>query len=105
MTQTSARCQALACMPTIDNAKLELFIKAIEGQAVSWTTFWNPFFDDIWLMMVVVAMIIACALTFIEKLYALTNQSFCLTNYVKNFWVALKVNLELALEKLSNFLE
>ena len=103
MTQTSARCQALACMPTIDNAKLELFIKAIEGQAVSWTTFWNPFFTDIWLMIVLVAMIMACVLTYIEKKYALANQSFCLTYYVKNFWVALKVNFEEPMGKLSNF--
>ena len=68
MTQTPSRCQALTCMPAIDNAKAELFIKSLEGQAISWTTFSNPFYIDMWLMILAVAVIIASILTFIEKL-------------------------------------
>ena len=93
MTHTPSRCQALACMPAIDNAKAELFIKTIEGQAISWTTFLNPLSNDMWLMLVIVAVIIACALTFIETFFGLTNQRFCFADYLKNFWVAIKANV------------
>ena len=95
MTQTPSRCQALTCMPAIDNAKAELFIKSVEGQAISWTTFSNPFYIDMWLMILAVAVIIASILTFIEKLQGgrSCGKSLCFADYLKNLWVALKSNL------------
>ena len=94
MTQTPPKCQALTCMPAIDNAKAELFIKSLEGQAISWSTFSNPFYIDMWLMIVAVAVLIASILTLIEKLYdGQTSGESCLANYLKNLWVALKSNL------------
>ena len=94
MTQTSSRCQALTCMPAIDNAKAELFIKSLEGQAISWTTFSNPFYIDMWLMILAVAVIIASILTFIEKVQGGLShgKSLCFADYLKNLWVALKSN-------------
>ena len=94
MTQTQSRCQALTCMPAIDNAKAELFIKSLEGQAISWTTFSNPFYIDMWLMILAVAVIIASILTFIEKLQGgrSRGKSLCFADYLKNLWVALKSN-------------
>ena len=94
MTQTTSRCQALTCMPATDNAKAELFIKSSEEQAISWSTFSNPFYIDMWLMILAVAVIIAGILTFIEKIYGgLTKgKSLCFADYLKNLWVALKSN-------------
>ena len=94
MTHTSSRCQALTCMPAIDNAKAELFIKSLEGQAISWSTFSNPFYIDMWLMILAVAVIIASILTFIEKIHGgLTyGKSLCFADYLKNLWVALTSN-------------
>ena len=95
MTQTPSKCQALTCMPAIDNAKAELFIKSLERQAISWSTFSNPFYIDMWLMILAVAVLIASILTIIEKLYGgqTSGESLCLANYLKNLWVALKSNL------------
>ena len=95
MTQTPSKCQALTCVPAIDNTKAELFIKSLEGQAISWSTFSNPFYIDMWLMILAVAVLIASILTLIEKLYGgqIIGESLCLANYLKNLWVALKSNL------------
>ena len=94
MTHTPSRCQALTCMPAIDNAKAELFIKSIDGQAISWSTFLNPFYIDMWLMILGVAVIIASILTFIEKFHGglTSGKSSCFTDYLKNLCVALKSN-------------
>ena len=90
MTQTTSRCQALTCMPAIDNAKAELFIKSLEGQAISWSTFANPFYIDMWITILAVAVIIAGILTFIEKLHGGLPSG--IADYLKNLWVALKSN-------------
>ena len=81
-------------MPATDNAKAKLFIKSLEGQAISWSTFSNPFYIDMWLMILAVAVIIASILTFIEKIHGgVTNgKSLCFADYLKNLWVALKSN-------------
>ena len=94
MTQTPSRCQALTCMPAIDNAKAELFIKPIDRQVISWSTFSNPFYIDMWLMILAVAVIIASILTFIEKCHSglTSGKSLCFTDYLKNLCVALKSN-------------
>ena len=94
MVQSPSRCQALICMPAVDNAKAELFIKSLDGQAISWSTFSNPFYIDMWLMILAVAVIIASTLTFIEKFHGgLTSGKFlCFTDYLKNLYVALKSN-------------
>ena len=94
MTQTPSRCQVLMCMPATDNAKAELFIKSLEGQAISWTTFLYPFDIDMWLMILAVAVIIASILTIIEKLQGCLSRgkSLCFADYLKNLWVALKSN-------------
>ena len=72
--------------------KAELFIKSIEGQDISWRTFSNPFYIDMWLMILVVALIISAVLTFIEKFYGLKSDTFCISDYLNNFWVAIKSN-------------
>ena len=90
MTHTPSRCQALKCMPAIDNAKAELFIKSLEGQAISWSTFANPFYIDMWITILAVAVIIAGILTFIEKLQGGLPSG--IADYLKNLWVALKSN-------------
>ena len=94
MTHTPSRCQALTCMPAIDNAKAELFIKSLDGQTISWSTFSNPFYIDMWLMILAVAVIIASILTFVEKIQGglTSGKSFCFTDYLKNLCMALKSN-------------
>jgi hypothetical protein len=99
MTQTPSKCQALTCMPAIDNAKAELFIKSVEGQAISWSTFSNPFYIDMWLMILAVAVLIASILTLIEKSYG--GQPIRISNFYNKFFVYLlfeicyKVNISI----------
>ena len=49
MAQTLPRAHALVLLPAISNGKVEIFIKTIEDEALSWTVYLNPFSNDMWL--------------------------------------------------------
>ena len=92
MAQTVPRAHALDLLPAIISAKAEVFIKTIEDEAISWTSYLNPFAHDMWFIIVIVAVIISGVLTFIEQIFCTKNKGFLLMEYFKNLWIAVKAN-------------
>ena len=92
MAQTLPRAHALVLLPAISNGKMEIFIKTIEDEALSWTVYLNPFSNDMWLVLVLVSFIISFFLTFIERLFCSKDQEFTPMIFFTNLWVALKAN-------------
>ena len=92
MAQTVPRAYALDLLPAIRSAKAEVFIKTIEDEAISWTSYLNPFAHDMWFIIVIVAVIISGVLTFIEQIFCTKNKGFLLMEYFKNLWIAVKAN-------------
>ena len=92
MAQTISRAYALDLLPAISNAKAEVFIKTIEDEAISWTSYLNPFAHDMWILIIIVAVIISAVLTLIEKIFCAKNKGFILMEYLKNLWIAVKAN-------------
>ena len=58
---------------------------------VSWTTYINMFTIELWGTLILVAMIISCFLTSIEKTFDVKDQ-FSFVNYLENLWLAFKAN-------------
>ena len=92
MAQTVPRAHALDLLPTITNAKAEIFIKPIEDEALSWTAYINPFSNEMWLVLFLVSLVISFFLTLIEKLFCSKDQVFTTMNLLTNLWVAIKAN-------------
>ena len=92
MAQTKSRAYALDLLPAIMSGKAEVFIKTIEDEAISWRAYLNPFSYEMWLTIIIVAIVISSILTLIEKVFCSPNKGFVLIEYMKNFWIALKAN-------------
>ena len=93
MTQTPERGQALDLLPVIGISKPEIFIKALDDRAISWSAFLNPFSRDMWMMLVFVAAIISCFFTVIERIFGPSKDyDFIVRHYLGNLWVAFKAN-------------
>jgi hypothetical protein len=92
MAQTLPRAHALALLPAISNGKIEIFIKTIEDEALSWTVYLNPFSNDMWLVLVLVSLVISFFLTLIERLLSSKDQGFAPLIFLTNLWVAIKAN-------------
>ena len=92
MAQTVARAHALDLLPAIDNEKIEIFIKTIEDEALSWTAYINSFSNEMWLVLVLVSLVISFFLTLVERLFCSKDQGFTSMNFLTNLWVALKAN-------------
>ena len=92
-THTPERGQALDLLPAIGESKPEIFIKAIDDRAISWSAFLNPFSHDMWIMLFFVAAIISCFFTLIERIFGPSKDyEFFMVHYLRNFWVAFKAN-------------
>ena len=91
MTQTVLRSSVLDLLPAIDNGKAKVFINPIGNEHISWTTFLNLFTIELWGTLILVAMIISCFLTSIEKTFDVKDQ-FSYVNYLENLWLAFKAN-------------
>ena len=91
MTQTVLRSSVLDLLPAIHNGKAKVFINPIGNEHISWTTFLNLFTIELWGTLILVAMIISCFLTSIEKTFDVKDQ-FSYVNYLENLWLALKAN-------------
>ena len=91
MTQTVLRSSVLDLLPAITNGKAKVFIKPSGNERISWTTFLNLFTIELWGTLILVAMIISCFLTSIEKTFDVRNQ-FSYVNYLENLWIAFKAN-------------
>ena len=92
MTLTAERCQVLSCLPGTSNQKNSLYIKSIEEQATSWTTFIHPFSADLWFTIIIVALIMAGFLTCIGQFFSKSDQTYCFKEYPKNVWMSVKTN-------------
>ena len=68
-----------------------MFIKPIETEEVSWRTFLNTLSDELWITILIIAVVISCLLTGIELMFNY-NYSSCLPTCTTNLWVALKAN-------------
>ena len=91
MAQTVLRSSVLDLLPAITNGKAKVFIKPSGNEHISWTTFLNLFTIELWGTLILVAMIISCFLTSIERKFDVTDQ-FLYMNYLKNVWIAFKAN-------------
>ena len=91
MTQTLWRSYVLDLLPAITNGKAQVYIKPIGNEHISWTTFLNVFTIELWGTLILVAMIISCFLTSIEKTFDVKDQ-FSYVNYLENLWLAFKAN-------------
>ena len=91
MTQTLWRSYVLDLLPAITDGKAQVFIKLIGNDHISWTTFLNMFTIELWGTLILVAMIISCFLTSIEKTFDVKDQ-FSYMNYLENLWLAFKAN-------------
>ena len=81
----------LDLLPAITHGKAQVFIKPIGNEHISWTTFLNVFTIELWGTLILVAMLISCLLTSIEKIFDVKDQ-FSSMNYLKNLWLAFKAN-------------
>ena len=52
-----------------------------------------PFSKEMWLMLLIVALIISMGLTIVEKIFCENGNSFMIKDYLTNLWVALKANV------------
>ena len=89
--QTATRGQALDTLPAVENSKPGIFIKAIDTKEVSWRTFLNPLSDELWITLLMIAMVIACLLTGIETMFT-SKYSSCLPICTTNLWIAFRAN-------------
>ena len=92
LTHTVERCQVLSCLPATYNQKISLYLKSIEDQATSWTTFTDPFSRDLWLMIIIVALIMAGFFTCVGQFFSKSDKTFCFKEYCKYVWVSIKAN-------------
>ena len=93
MAQTVSRAVALDLLPAITGPKAQIFIKKTEDEELSWKAYINPFSNEMWLLIIVTAIILAFVLTFIEKIFYKNGSGFVMIlDVLGNFWVALKAN-------------
>ena len=92
MAQTVPRALALDLLPAIGSEKAEIFIKPIEGEALSWTAYINPFSNDMWLVLFLVSLVVSFFLTLIERIFYSKDHGFLPVDYLANLWVAIKAN-------------
>ena len=92
MAQTVSRAYALDMLPAISGPKAQIFIKKTEDEELSWKAYINPFSNEMWLILIVTAMILASALTFVEKIFFKNANGFVMIDFLRNLWIALKAN-------------
>ena len=91
MTQTVLRSYVLDILPAINNGKAKVYTNPVANEHISWTTFLSIFTLELWGTLILVAMIISCLLTSIEKIFDDKDQ-YSSVNYLKNLWLAFKAN-------------
>ena len=68
-----------------------MFIKPIETEEVSWRTFLNTLSDELWITILIIALVISCLITGVELMFN-SNYSSCFPICTTNLWVAFKAN-------------
>ena len=92
MYQTVSRAHVLDLLPAISNVKAEIFIKTSEDEVISWSTYLNPFSNEMWLVLIVVAVVNSFVFTVINKVFCSNEQGVIALHFLKNLWVAVKAN-------------
>ena len=82
----------MSCLPATYNQKISLYLKSIEDQATSWTTFTDPFSRNLWAMIIIVALIMAGFFTCVGQFFNKSDKIFFFKEYSKNVWVSIKAN-------------
>jgi len=82
----------LDLLPSLFNTKAQIYIKTVNDKAINWTVFLDPFSRNLWLLVLLVAMVISLLLTFIEIFFDLTKDKFWFVIYLKNLWISMKAN-------------
>ena len=79
----------------ITTARVDIFIKSIEDEIISWNLFFSPLSTNSWLILTTIAVVISTALTVVERLLHITKPTkiHSILIYIKNFWIALKANI------------
>ena len=54
-------------LPSINDAYLKVYIRSDDYRATSWSLFLNPLSNEVWLALILVALVIAGVLTFVER--------------------------------------
>ena len=93
MIQTIPRSHAMSLLPVIVDAKAEVYIKTTEEEAISWHAYINPFSNEMWFMLFIVAIVLSFGFTIVEKIFCSEEKGFILLHYSKNLWIALKSNV------------
>ena len=86
---------ALDILPSIGFDYHEIFIKAIEDEAIHWSIFLRPLSLEVWIALIGVALVISVVLTAMGRLSPSLDGTFLwklMSDYVGNFWIALKAN-------------
>ena len=79
-------------LPSLFNTKAQIYIKTVNDKAINWTVFLDPFSRNLWSLVLLVAIVISCILTFIEVFFDLTNEKFWFVAYLRNLWISMKAN-------------
>ena len=58
---------------------------------MSWRTFLNPLSDELWITILIIAVVISCLITGVELMFNY-NYSSCLPTCTTNLWVAFRAN-------------
>ena len=58
-------------LPSINDAYLKVYIRSDDYRATSWSLFLNPLSNEVWLALILVALVIAGVLTFVERYFDL----------------------------------
>ena len=82
----------LDILPSLYNTKPEIFTQTIDDKAISWRVFLDPLSHQVWIYLLLVAMLISFILTFIEKKFNLTDETY-FVSYLKNLWISIKANI------------
>ena len=82
----------LDILPSLYNTKPEIFTQTIDDKAISWRVFLDPLSHQVWIYLLLVAMLISFILTFIEKKFNLTDEAY-FVSYLKNLWISIKANI------------
>ena len=93
MIQTIPRSHAMFLLPVIVDAKAEVYIKTTEEIAISWHAYINPFSNEMWFILFIVAIVLSFGFTIVEKIFCSEEKGFILIHYSKNLWIALKSNV------------
>ena len=81
-------------LPTITHSRAEVFIKSVNDKGLSWTVFLDPFSGNIWLSVMLIAMVILFLLTFMEIFFDLTNDKSWFVAYLRNLLISMKGNID-----------